>query len=46
MIASTIGATAGGGLGAVIGLAISLSILHSASLAFAIRLARGVGAAR
>jgi O-antigen/teichoic acid export membrane protein len=46
MIASTIGAMAGGGLGAVIGLAISLSILHSASLAFAIRLARGVGAAR
>lgn len=43
---ASIGAVAGGGLGAVIGLAVALATLHAASLAFAIRLARGAGVAR
>ncbi len=43
---ASIGSVAGGGLGAVIGLAVALAVLHSASLAFAIRLARGAGVAR
>jgi O-antigen/teichoic acid export membrane protein len=41
MAGSAIGARAGGGTGAVIGLAVALTLLHSASLAFAIRLATG-----
>ena len=46
LLGTAIGAVAGAGVGAVIGLAGALAILHSASLAFAIRLARGDRIAR
>ena len=46
LLGTAIGAVVGAGLGAVIGLAAALAILHSASLAFAIRLARGDRIAR